>query len=215
MTTAWGRFWRDWLDGLRLIRRQQVVWLLVLVMCIAAFGDAILSALLVVFVQDEMKVGALEFGWMLTARGIGGILGGIVIAHIGKVLQMSHLVTLGLILSGVLLLMLVNLPILFLVLILLVLVGITAMGWLIGAQTILQLSVTDEYRGRVFGALGATLALPTMLGAIVAGGLADQLGTVPLLDGAAGIYIIAGLLSLALLSRKGIPSTADEGASSG
>ena len=127
---------------------------------------------------------------------------------------MRHLVTLGLMLTGVLIFILVNLPILFLVLVLLVLVGITAMGWLIGAQTILQLSVTDEYRGRVFGALGATVALPGMLGTIVAGGLANQLGTVLLLDGAAGIYIIAGLLSLALLSLKGMPSTRSEGGAS-
>ncbi len=63
----------------------------------------------------------------------------------------------------------------------------------------MQESVADAYRGRVFGAYATTYALAQLVGMAAAGLLGDRLGVVPVLNGQAGLYLLAGLLALALL----------------
>jgi hypothetical protein len=68
----WIEFWREWLAGLRLMLQHRPLSFAFLIVGIALIGDSIMGVLLVVFVQDIVGVGAREFGWILTARGIEG-----------------------------------------------------------------------------------------------------------------------------------------------
>ena len=51
-----------------------------------------------------------------------------------------------------------------------------------GMNTLLQSAVADEYRGRIFGTYGMTGALLALIGAVLAGTLADRVGAVTLLN---------------------------------
>ncbi|MDJ0755442.1 MAG: MFS transporter [Ardenticatenaceae bacterium] len=195
---AWLQFWREWLSGLRYIKRVRVLAITISILAFALFGDAIMSALLVVFVQEEMGLSAVEFGWIMTARGIGGLIGGILIAQLGQKLSQTLLITAGLTLSGILLLIVVIFPTLTVILPLVVLVGISVMAFFIGFQTILQIETEEAYRGRVFGAYGTTMMLIMLIGSGLAGALADVAGSTELMAAAAGIYIIAGALAFVL-----------------
>ncbi len=64
--------------------------------------------------------------------------------------------------------------------------GVGILGFVVSTDTLLQQSVTDRFRGRVFGAYGAWLALMTLVGQLLAGVLGDRVGIVPVLryDGA-------------------------------
>ena len=64
---AWGAGWREWLDGLRLVRRDGLLITLFTVMGLAMLGQGILTALNVVFVKDVLHGSAAVFGWMLVA----------------------------------------------------------------------------------------------------------------------------------------------------
>ena len=193
------QIWTELIAGLKIVKQSRILKSSFLVIGIALFGDAILSAVLVVFVQDDMGLTAVEFGWMMTARGIGGLIGGLLIAQLGQRFTKAQLTAGGLLFSGVLLLIMVSFPLLEVALPLLVLVGIPLMAWIVSLQTILQQATEDKYRGRVFGSFGTLSALLMFFGTFIAGGLADLVGALILMTAAALIYIFSGILGWVLL----------------
>ncbi|HSG18318.1 MAG TPA: MFS transporter [Anaerolineae bacterium] len=199
--SRWLQVWREWISGLRLVADDNILRNLFIVIGVALFGDAILSALLAVFAQDVAGFSATDFGWLLTARGIGGIAGGIVIAQFGSKFSNSLLITGGLILTGLGILVMVTFPTLMIVVGLMILAGPFLMAWIIGMQTVLQQATDDSFRGRVFGAYGTTSTILMFVGAGLAGMLADTLGASALMASAAVIYVVAGMLGWVLLSK--------------
>jgi hypothetical protein len=83
--------------------------------------------------------------------------------------------------------------------VLVTLVGVAAAGWQISIQVLLQSSVADQYRGRIFGAYGTLSALVGLIGMGLASTLADRLGAVPLLDASGALNLVAAALAFALL----------------
>lgn len=199
--SRWLQVWQEWLGGLRLVAQDDILRNLFIVIGIALFGDAILSALLAVFAQDVAGFSATEYGWLLTARGIGGIVGAVVIAQLGPKLSKSALIAGGLIISGLAILVMVTFPTLPVVVGLMVLGGPAFMGWIISIQTTLQQATDDDFRGRIFGVYGTTSTVLMFVGAGLAGVFADAAGTSWLMAAAALIYVLSGLVSWAKLSK--------------
>jgi predicted MFS family arabinose efflux permease len=199
---AWLAVWRELREGLALVRRERQVAGLFLVTGVAVLADGILSALLVVFVSDIIGGGAAALGWVLTARGVGGLVGGLLIGALGETVRPARLLTLCLTVFGGLLLITFNVPELSLVLVLVTLVGVAAAGWQISIQAMLQSSVTDAYRWRIFGAFGTVTALLGLAGMALAGGLAGSVGALPLLDVSAALNLVAAGLAFALLGER-------------
>ena len=136
---------------------------------------------------------------MVTAQGVGGLVGGLLIGPVGRRVSPAALIGLGLWTAGAALLVLYNLPRLPLALPLIAVAGATFLGFAVSAQTLLQQRTDDRYRGRVFGALGTTNGLVS-LGGFTLGGLLGELGgIVPVLNGSAGLRLAAGVLAVALL----------------
>jgi MFS family permease len=146
-------------------------------------------------------VGAVEFGWMMTARGLGGLIGGLLLAQIGSRLSPSTLLTYGMLISGVLILFIINFPLYWVVLVGLILAGIPAVGWMVSIQTLLQSATEEAYLGRIFGAFGTTTTLLMLFGSLLGGGLGDLIGIPILLNGASLCYILGGILAVFLLVR--------------
>ena len=192
--------WQDWLAGLKLVAVDSLLGPLFVIVAFALFGDAIISAVLVVFIQDEMGLGALEFGTMMTARGIGGLLGGLLAAYVSRKLSMGVIATGSLMLTGITIVLMVLLPTLVVVLPLLILVGLVSVIGFITIHTVMQLGSEDEFRGRIFGAFGTTVALLMFAGSGIGGALADQLGSGILMVGAGVIYLLAGALAAVWLA---------------
>ena len=82
------------------------------------------------------------------------------------------------------------------------LVGIPSAANRVGFQTIFQRTVPDRYMGRASGALGTTTAILSLVSVLgFAGALGEIVGIVPMLNVAAGITMLAGVVALALLPR--------------
>ena len=191
----WRQMGAEWLAGLRYIKHRRALSGLFVIMGIALFGDAILSAILVVFVQQDLGFNAIEFGWLMTARGLGGLIGGLLVGSIGRKFTPLQLISGGLLVTGASIFMMLMKPSLVVFMGLLVLIGPALMAWLISLQTIGQKETEDAYRGRVFGAIGTTTTFIMFFGAAIAGFMADQIGTIILVAAAAIFYMIAGLVS--------------------
>lgn len=199
--SRWRDVWTEWIDGLRLVAERTLIRNLFIVVGVGLLGDAILSALLAPFAQDVAGFSATEYGWMLAARGVGGLLGGLLIAKVGPRLPRSLMLNGGLLGTGAVVLAMVLAPRLEVILSLTVAAGPVFMAWLICVQTTLQQGVEDRYRGRVFGAYNTVSQVLMFVGAGLGGTLADTLGIKWLIVAAAAIYMAAGLLGGALLVR--------------
>jgi predicted MFS family arabinose efflux permease len=208
---TWRQMWAEWLDGLLYIRQRRALTGLFIIMGVALFGDAILSAILVVFVQKDLGFNAIEFGWLMTARGLGGLIGGLLVGSIGRKFTTLQLISGGLLVSGASIFIMLAKPSLFLLIGLLVLMGPALMAWMISLQTIGQKETEDQFRGRVFGAIGTTTTFIMFFGSAIAGFMADQIGTFILVAAAAAFFILAGILSPAAFgpSRKEAPLPAE------
>jgi predicted MFS family arabinose efflux permease len=194
--------WREWIDGLRLVSQHRPLSLTFLAFGVAWMGDSILGVLLIVFVQSTVGAGAREFGWILAARGVGGVLGGFVVARVGPRIQPRSLMAYGMVGSGILLLIMFQFPILPVVLAVAVLLGLPVMAWLIAGQTWLQVHAEDQYRGRVFGAFETYSSIMGLMGIAFATLVGESVGVLFSLYIASLLYISAGLLAFFLLRPR-------------
>ncbi|MBN1400386.1 MAG: MFS transporter [Anaerolineae bacterium] len=196
--------WADLAAGLRLMAARPPLARAFLVNGVALLADSMLTVLMVPFFTDIVGLDAVGYGWVLTARGAGGILGGLLVGQIGHRFQTSHLWAAGALAAGGLLLILVHWPLLWAVLVGLIVIGPFLMAWLIASQTWLQSHAPDAYRGRVFGAYGAVTAVMALVGMGAASAMGDGVGIVPTLDVSGLLYIVAGIMALALLSEAAL-----------
>ncbi len=208
--TEWVAFWREWIGGVRLVSRQRPLSYVFLAFGIAFIGDSILGVLFVVFVQDVVGVGAQEFGWILTARGVGGVLGGLIVARVGPRIQPKNLMAYGLAGTGALLIIMLQAPILQIVLATVVLVGLPVMAWMIAGQTWLQVHAEDQYRGRVFGAFETFSALMGLFGIGFASLSGESVGVLFSLYISSLLFIFGGLLAYFLLQPRFLKTGTEE-----
>jgi MFS family permease len=207
-SAPWSAVWREWLDGLRLVKKERLVTAIFATLGVALFADSIITVLIVPFVKEVMRSDAQRLGWLMTAQGVGGIIGGLLIGQLGTALPQRRLVPLGLGTTAVVLVVIVNWPILPLALALMALGGVAVMAWVIGSETLLQVSVADQFRGRIFGTLGTTSALMSLGGMGLAGALGDFLGVVRIMSIAAGLYFVSGMVAWVMLRQpKPEPAT--------
>ena len=191
--------WREFREGVVLMRQSRLVSTLLLVMGICMLGQGIINVMLIPFVKDVLHGDALVLGWVASAQGIGGLIGGLAIGRIGHGGSPAHLVALGLAACGVLVVAIVNVTWLPLVLLLIAVAGLATVAFAVSLQTLLQTSVADQYRGRIFGAYGTIQSTLLLIGMGLASALGGVLGTVPLLDVAGAFMLAAGLVALASL----------------
>ena len=133
------------------------------------------------------------------AQGVGGLLGGLLVGQFGKRLSPRRITALGLVLTGIIILAIIAIPHSALVLPLMAVAGTAASAWIISSETLLQLAASDRFRGRIFGTLGTTSALASLVGMLLAGVLADLVGLVLTLSISGSLYIVSGVMAWVML----------------
>jgi predicted MFS family arabinose efflux permease len=195
LTGAWG----DLIAGFRLVRDTRWLAGLFLAMGVLMFGQGITNALLVPFIEQVLHGDAQVFGWVVTAQGVGGLIGGLLAGTLGRRYSPAHIMSVSAGAMGVLILLIVNIPLLPVVLVLMAVTGLPVVAFMVSEATMLQSGVADQYRGRIMGSYGMALALAMLLGMGVGSTLGDWLGVVALLDVVSGLYVLAGVIVLVLV----------------
>lgn len=200
---SWLGVWSEWCAGLALIRRGPVLRVLFTCIAITSIGEGVMSAVFVPFVTRVVGGGSVEYGWILSAQAVGGILGSVAMARVAGALPPARWLGIGGILFGLLDLAIFYAPLVVPgvtpVLILMVLVGLPGAAMMVTLVSLLQQSTEDAYRGRVLGAFGATSAIAALLGSALGGSLGDHVGIVQMLTVQGAGYMLAGWLVLARL----------------
>ncbi len=168
--------WHDLLEGLRFVGQTPVLqWLLVLGISAVSVGAWL--TLVPRYALDFLDSGATGYGAILSARGIGGLVGVLLLLAAGRVKR------LGLILLGCAIgfsLLVVAFAFARAMLLASVIafgLGIVFVWWPSTLRTAFQLSTTDEMRGRVmslFSLVGQILTMGWLLGGILSQTMGPQ-----------------------------------------
>jgi predicted MFS family arabinose efflux permease len=208
---ARGRVWvavaHEWREGMTLMRNDATITAIFAAASTAMIAEGFILVLLVPFVTDVLHSGSQGFGWLMSAEAIGGLVGSAFLGRASSALRPSLLIPLCGAPFGLLDIALANLPgrgglpTLPVALVLICLAGAPLIGFYIGMQTVLQTSVPDRFRGRVFGAYATTVAFATLVGEGVGSLVGDRLGIVPAFTIAGAFELLAALVAFILLGR--------------
>ncbi|MGH7769763.1 MAG: MFS transporter [Candidatus Binatia bacterium] len=193
-------------DGFRYIRRQKLILtLLIGSSCVSIFGRSYII-LLPVFAKDVLQVGASGLGFISAAPGLGTIIGALGLAALGriKVTRRALLTILGGVTVSLFAFAMSRdlstaLPTL-------VVVGALSTVFDTLLHTLIQLTVTDTYRGRVMGAYGLSAAGMREFGGMQAGFLAEWAGAPFAIEAGAVALLLAAIVFLAPQLKK-MPDT--------
>ena len=204
----------EWVDGLRVILGDPGLRWGLVVNGLAAVAQGIFTVLFVLFVTRVLGGDGGDVGLLRGVQAVGGLLGGVVVVGLARRLQPGRLLGISLLVFTVIDLAIWNGPALttgeWLYLALFVAAGIPGIGVLTGLTALVQERTGDAYLGRVFATYYGTFNGLMALGMLLAGLLGDAVGVVPVLNGQAGLYLLAGVIAVATLGRMrpaGYPRT--------
>jgi MFS family permease len=214
--------WREWIDGLRLLTTNRAIASLFIVCTVTSFGGSMLDPVIAPWVRSVLHQGAPVLGLVTTTGAVGGIVGGMLLGQFGQGLSPARLFGVTTLLVGVVCLVMYNATELPLaagalvpfVLSLSFIKSVPLVGGGAALETLFQQAVPDDYRGRMYGAIGTSLALVGMASLWISGTLAQLIGVTPVLSIGCADFLVAGLLGLVLL-RDPEPSAETSGAMTG
>lgn len=204
-------------EGLRYIAAERTTRAFILMgWVLPLFIIPTFSALPPIYAKDVFGGGPDTLGLLLSAVGVGGIVGGFVTASLGHLERRGLLQLMALLLLSLSLIGFALSSDLWLALVFLMLAGFFEMVYLATNQTLLQLSIPDALRGRVTGIVSLNSGLMP-IGALVAGIGADLVGprliTLLLSGSAAVIAVIVFLASPTVRDYRLSRAMAAQGAS--
>lgn len=175
VATAQGGMWSNIVVGLDFVRRNQLFYsLLGLTFFNSVFGMSYVI-LLPVFARSILGVDARGFGLLQSFSGVGALLGTLTVAYLAQAGRRGWQVLIGSATFGALLMLFAYSSWFPLSLGLIFFLGLFNQIYLTSINTILQLNLPYDLRGRVLGLFGLTWDLMP-LGGAVAGAVAEYAG---------------------------------------
>jgi len=167
---------KDLADGLKFIKNSRPILILIsMVGATSLFGISYVP-LMPVFANDILKVGAKGLGMLMSAAGIGALLAALVLARLGDFKYKGKLLILSSLIFSISLTIFSLSKIYILSLIALLLIGWGSIMSIAIINTLLQINVSDEFRGRVMSVFLFTFAGIMPFGNLIAGSLAHIWG---------------------------------------
>ena len=189
-------------DGFAYIRRQKLIFLLLIMTSLFnVFGRSYLT-LLPVIAKDMLRVGASGLGFIAAGPGLGTIIGSLALAALARVDVNRNVLVLLLVGYAAFLVVFAATSHVQTAFAVLVIVGALSIAFDTLVNTIIQLTVTDAYRGRVMGFHGMASAGLREFGGVQAGVVAEWLGAATAIDAGAVIVALVALFFFAPRLRR-------------
>ncbi|MFH1754616.1 MAG: MFS transporter [Candidatus Latescibacterota bacterium] len=186
-------FLEEFKEGIRYIRHTPLMRSLVPMLALLVFVGSMQSPLIVVFVKEILLRGDVELGILMSAVGLGGILGGVSTAVLGRRVGGLGAISWFFIIEGVLLALFAVNRSYSLGLLIFVIFGTLGAALHIILMSLFQTHIPEEKRGRVFANLTPILG-PLSIASIGLGTLlADRAGVMVVLIAAGAMEVAGGL----------------------
>jgi MFS family permease len=191
--------WQEWRAGMRLVKKEQLVSAIFIIIGFAMVGEGIIEVLIAPYVEHVLHGTPQELGWLMSAQAVGGIVGSLAIPRLSKKFAPGRVMGVCGLTFSIVIVALAKFPVLPVILPLITIGGAGAVGFFIPMITLLQTTVAHDYQGRIFGAFGAIQAIALIIGMGMASSLGDRIGIVPMMLIDAGFNILAALLTFVLI----------------
>ena len=170
-------FFSDFAGGFSYIKSNRLVLGLLLLGTVPMIFSMPYQNLLPVFASDEVwDVGAVGLGVMQAMAGVGGLVGGLLVANMDNYPYKGRAMLVAAMATGVFLIAFALAPVFGVAIPFLVLIGLTSMVFMTVNNTVITSIIPDSVRGRVMSVMMMSFGLMPF-GAVPAGIAAEYIGT--------------------------------------
>ncbi len=167
---------KDLKDGLVFVSGHRLILALIsMVASVSLFGVSYVI-LMPVFVNDVLGIGIKGLGVLMSSTGLGALIGALGLARLGNFKHKGKLLIYSVFLFSLSLIAFSLSKSYLLSIFILVFIGCTSVVPVALINTIIQINVPDEFRGRVMSLFMITFAGMMPFGNLISGGLAQGLG---------------------------------------
>jgi len=191
-----GKRFGEMADGLRAIRASRFLSVLAAVQGLAALSAGATSALLVVLAEEHLGIGAGRFGFLIAAIGVGAGFGPLVLHRFVDDVRRPRFLYGPYLVRGAVDMLLAASSSFAIALGGLALYGVGTSTGNITYNSVLQTTVPDRLRGRVFAFYDVVWQTSRLVSIGAGGVLADRLGIVTVYWAAGALLIAAGTLGV-------------------
>lgn len=197
------RFFGEFAQGVKLMAVNPVLRVVFGFFLLTFLGEGVFSSMFIAYTERVLHGGPGEYAWLLASQAVGGIVGGLVSARFAGRWSPRLMLGAGIILAGLIDLFTFNYPKLWMSVvpgvIAMIVVGVPFTLSHTTAQTLMQRSTEDSYRGRVFAARGTLTAAAMLAGTGAAVLLGHSFDVVTVLNIQGMMPLLAGLVILLFL----------------
>lgn len=183
--------WGELKEGLRIIRGDNLILSLFILIGLGSIAHGIIGPMFVVFIKKVLGGNAFEFGLVGAFEGIGCLMGSFLLSKSDRQIHPTRLVMAGYLGGGALVAFLGHTRSISTAFILILFLGLFFVACSVSERTLIQVNVEDRHRGKVFGALNSISYFSILIGLAVSSFLGDKLGS-PLLFTMSGLITVAG-----------------------
>jgi MFS family permease len=189
--TSAGEVFANLADGLRYVRRTGIVLLAVTIIGVVATFGINFSIVIPPLADGVLHVGASGYGFLMAASGLGSLLAALVIAFRGtqaiRMLIGAAVLGLAEVVMGGISSYAADLVLMFLA-------GAGAISMMATANTVIQLQVPDELRGRVMSVYLTVFAGTSPIGGLLFGAIAANAGAQEAIGIGGAVSFVAALV---------------------
>ncbi|HEX2979643.1 MAG TPA: MFS transporter [Anaerolineaceae bacterium] len=193
-------FKTDFIAGQTFIRNTTLVWMLILLVSVPGFFGFPFSQLIPVFARDVLKTAgdtaanvATRNSLLVTFQGIGALVAAVTLAYFSSLRHKGLLLTIGQITFALGLVALSQVKTIGIALPIIVVIGWGTVTQLALTNTLIQLSVPDDLRGRVISTYLWAMQGVAPFGSLFLGWLAQTIGapTAVLIGGGVTVLVVS------------------------
>ncbi len=168
--------WTHLVGGFRYAYGQPMIRALLMMVAAATISGMPALVLLPFFADGIFHRGSQGLGFLSGAMGIGAVIGTLVLARRARTSGLIKVVFLGAMTFGASYLVLAGSPSFYLALAIMPVIGFSVMRHNASANTLIQVLIPDEYRGRIMALYSMTVVGIGPFGSLAAGALAGRYG---------------------------------------
>lgn len=188
------KFYEKWREGIQLIWSRKIILTALIAGFILSFSSGIINSIFIALNNDYWQFSKPEFGYLMAAVGIGGILGGIFYAYINKKLDNIGIILYSLIFKGILSVLMAIKTHFIIMIFVVMLGGIFTTMIFASIRTQILKSSTKEERGRIVGFANTFIDLSMLIGFGISGMLVYKFNFLTTLIMISAINIIGAFL---------------------
>lgn len=194
--------WQETQEGLRYAAKNRRLVGVLTLLVICTLGAGIYNTLEVAFAKDQWHVTNAQFAALMTVYGLGGLVGGLIVAGPLRHAQPSRLIAASFGVMALAGLGFAYAPTAVIAGVALFFIGLSNMMTNIPFVTLFQTSVAQNMIGRITATSSLLMRVTLLLAGALAGGLAVVYANRPLFAGLAGAYLLCALLARPLLETR-------------